>query len=154
MCCPLPPFAPTFIRMEATYDYLKYWIAITGCPNLTQCHSILRHWWMGSEGHLLPFLCRILKCTSYFEDCTSLVRMLLLRLIWEPGLYLRTFFLQLASKTFLLFSFSLGLINPFISDAVFIFSHFRSVSCCLFVSQSSELAFDYNRVSKKACCKK
>ena len=36
-------------------DYLKYGTTVKGCPSLTQCHSLLRPWWMGSEGHQFSF---------------------------------------------------------------------------------------------------
>ena len=41
--------------------------AIEGCPSITKCHSLLRPWWVGSEGHFLFRYFRNLK--SYFEDC-------------------------------------------------------------------------------------
>ena len=40
---------------------------------LTRCQSLLRHWCMGSEGHLFPFAVPHLRYTYYFEDCISLV---------------------------------------------------------------------------------
>ena len=42
-------------KRDAAYDYLQYWITIKGCPSITQCHSLLRPWWMGTEGHFFPF---------------------------------------------------------------------------------------------------
>ena len=54
--CHLPPFPPTKKeKRDAAYDYVNYWITEKGCPNLSQCRSLLRPWWMGSEGHNFPF---------------------------------------------------------------------------------------------------
>ena len=43
------------LRVANAYVYLKYWIALKGCPCLIECHSILRPWWTGSEGQLIVF---------------------------------------------------------------------------------------------------
>ena len=42
------------LKKEA-YDHLKYWKTAKGCPSLIQCYSLLRPWWMGSEGHIFFF---------------------------------------------------------------------------------------------------
>ena len=51
-------------RDDATHGYLKNLTTVKGCPSLIRCHSLLRPWWMGTEGHnfgLLAFLHRKLS---------------------------------------------------------------------------------------------
>ena len=48
-------FNPPSLTLSIPYkkgsasDYCNYWIAAQGCPIMTQCPSLIRPWWMGSE---------------------------------------------------------------------------------------------------------
>ena len=53
-------FLPLLRKRDLPYEYLMYWTTLKGSPRLTQCHWLLRPWWMGIEGHFFPF-CFITK---------------------------------------------------------------------------------------------